>query len=68
MQSLYKTSKMIYNKNDILEVYNMPRYKLSPEERAAKIKEKILSMYAKGMTTSDIEAYIRDIFFADRSS
>ena len=26
------------------------------------IKEKILSMYAKGMTTSDIETYIRDIY------
>ena len=24
------------------------------------IEEKILSMYAKGMTTGDIEAYIRD--------
>lgn len=26
------------------------------------IEEKILSMYAKGMTTSDIEAYIQDIY------
>ncbi len=26
---------MIYNKNIILEVLNMPKYKLSPEERAA---------------------------------
>ncbi len=26
------------------------------------IKEKILPMYAKGMTTSDIEAHIRDIY------
>ena len=26
------------------------------------IEEKILSMYAKGMTTSDIEGYIRDIY------
>ena len=26
------------------------------------IEEKILSMYAKGMTTSDIETYIRDIY------
>ena len=26
------------------------------------IKEKLLSMYAKGMTTSDIEAHIRDIY------
>ena len=26
------------------------------------IEEKILSMYAKGMTTSDIEAHIRDIY------
>ena len=26
------------------------------------IEEKIISMYAKGMTTSDIEAHIRDIY------
>src|SRR5699024_2667072 len=26
------------------------------------VEEKILSMYAKGMTTSDIEAHIRDIY------
>ncbi len=26
------------------------------------VKGKILSMYAKGMTTSDIEAHIRDIY------
>ena len=26
------------------------------------IEEKILSMYAKGMTTSDIEVHIRDIY------
>ena len=26
------------------------------------IEEKIISMYAKGMTTSDIEAYIKDIY------
>ena len=26
------------------------------------IEEKILSMYAKGMTTSDIETHIRDIY------
>ena len=25
------------------------------------IEEKILSMYAKGMTTSDIEAHIQDV-------
>ena len=26
------------------------------------IEEKIISMYAKGMTSSDIEAHIRDIY------
>ena len=26
------------------------------------IEEKILSMYAKGMTTSDVEAHIRDVY------
>lgn len=26
------------------------------------IEEKILSMYAKGMTTSDIESHMRDIY------
>ena len=26
------------------------------------VEEKILSMYAKGMTTSDIEAHIQDIY------
>ena len=31
------------------------------------IEEKILSMYAKGMTTSDIEAHIRDIYGLDVS-
>ncbi len=31
------------------------------------IEEKILSMYAKGMTTSDIEAHIRDIYGVDVS-
>ena len=31
------------------------------------IEEKILSMYAKGMTTSDIEAHIRDIYGIDVS-
>ena len=29
------------------------------------IEEKILSMYAKGMTTSDIEAHIHDLFLGD---
>lgn len=29
------------------------------------IEEEILSMYAKGMTTSDIETHIRDIYGAD---
>lgn len=31
------------------------------------IEEKIISMYAKGMTTSDIEAHIRDIYGLDCS-
>lgn len=31
------------------------------------VEEKILSMYAKGMTTSDIEAHIRDIYGLDVS-
>ena len=31
------------------------------------IEEKILSMYAKGMTTSDIENHIRDIYGIDVS-
>ena len=31
------------------------------------IEEKILSMYAKGMTTSDIEEHIRDIYGIDVS-
>ena len=31
------------------------------------IEEKILSMYAKGMTTSDIETHIRDIYGIDVS-
>lgn len=31
------------------------------------IEEKILSMYAKGMTTSDIESYIQDIYGLDCS-
>ncbi len=31
------------------------------------IEEKILSMYAKGMTTGDIEAHIRDIYGVDVS-
>lgn len=31
------------------------------------IEEKILSMYAKGMTTSDIESHIRDIYGIDVS-
>ncbi len=31
------------------------------------IEEKILSMYAKGMTTSDIETHIRDIYGVDVS-
>ena len=29
------------------------------------IEEKILSMYAKGMTTGDIEAHIQDIYGVD---
>ena len=32
------------------------------------IEEKILSMYAKGMTTSDIEAHIRDIYGVEVSN
>ena len=31
------------------------------------IEEKIISMYAKGMTTSDIEAHIKDIYGLDCS-
>ena len=31
------------------------------------IEEKILSMYAKGMSTGDIEAYIQDIYGVDVS-
>ena len=31
------------------------------------IEEKILSMYAKGMTTGDIEAHIQDIYGVDVS-
>lgn len=31
------------------------------------IEKKILSMYAKGMTTSDIEGHIRDIYGVDVS-
>ena len=34
---------------------------------AQDVEEKILSMYAKGMTTSDIEAHIRDIYGIDVS-
>lgn len=29
------------------------------------IEEKIISMYAKGMTTGDIEAHIKDIYGLD---
>jgi len=32
-----------------------------------RIEKKILSMYAKGMTTSDIEGHIRDIYGVDVS-
>ena len=39
--SLYETSKMMYNKNIILEVLIMPRYKNSPEERAAEKERKV---------------------------
>lgn len=35
---------------------------IAPVIRPFRIEEKILSMYAKGMTTSDIESHIRDIY------
>ncbi len=38
----------------------MVRKKRTPEESAR--REKILSMYAKCMTTGDIEAHIQDIY------
>ena len=46
---------MIYNKNIILEVFNMPRYKLSPEERAAE-KERKENLTMNSVTPSMIIA------------
>lgn len=30
------------------------------------MQEKILSMYAKGMSTSDIESHMRDLYYLER--
>lgn len=41
--------------------------KKNPTSISQDIEEKILSMYAKGMTTGDIEAHIQDIYGVDVS-
>ena len=53
---------MIYNKNIILEVFNMPRYKLSPEERALETERKEnLRNIMRGL---DIKSFddLKDVF------
>ena len=53
---------MIYNKNIILEVFNMPRYKLSPEERAAEQERKEnLRNIMKGLDVKNFED-LKDVF------
>ena len=53
---------MIYNKNIILEVFNMPRYKLSPEERAAeKERKENLRNIIKGLDVKNFED-LKDVF------
>jgi transposase-like protein len=53
---------MIYNKNIILEVFNMPKYKLSPEERAAEkeTKENLRNI----MKELDVKSFddLKDVF------
>ena len=53
---------MIYNKNIILEVFNMPRYKLSPEERAAeKERKENLRNIMKGLDVKSFDD-LKDVF------
>lgn len=53
---------MIYNKNIILEVLIMPRYKLSPEERAAEQERKEnLRNIMKGLDVKNFED-LKDVF------
>jgi transposase-like protein len=53
---------MIYNKNIILEVFNMPKYKLSPEERAAEQERKEnLRNIMKGLDVKNFED-LKDVF------
>ena len=53
---------MIYNKNIILEVFNMPRYKLSPEGRAAEQERKEnLRNIMKGLDVKNFED-LKDVF------
>ena len=53
---------MIYNKNIILEVLIMPRYKLSPEERAAeKERKENLRNIMKGLDVKNFED-LKDVF------
>lgn len=45
---------MVYNKNIILGVFHMPKYKLSPEERAAeKERKENLRNLMQGLDCSD---------------
>ena len=53
---------MIYNKNIILEVLNMPRYRLSPEERAAEQERKEnLRNIMKGLEVKNFDD-LKDVF------
>ena len=53
---------MIYNKNIILEVLIMPKYKLSPEERAAeKERKENLRNIMKGLDVKNFED-LKDVF------
>ena len=53
---------MIYNKNIILEVFNMPRYRLSPEERAAeKERKENLRNIMKGLDVKSFDD-LKDVF------
>ena len=53
---------MIYNKNIILEVFNMPKYKLSPEERAAEQERKEnLRNIMKGLDVKSFDD-LKDVF------
>ena len=52
----------MYNKNIILEVFNMPRYRLSPEERAAeKERKENLRNIMKGLDVKSFDD-LKDVF------